>query len=172
MNGKYKKECYIEICREQSEAIGRMIKGLEIIKGMIPENGKRFCSKQVELINKSLGEVGVICGISKSCYDNTISYLVVRQKKYSDRPCSRLEVGRSRDIFKSGVMGNRESLIEGIDLIIERIEKAKTRYESAPKKIGDFIGMYHKLYDTWKEVAAFDMPEISIDVISSEPPIF
>lgn len=172
MSAYFTKESYIGLCREQSEAIGRMIQGLGIIKDIIPENGKRFDARRTNAINERLSEIGILCCISKETYDNSISYLNVRQVKYSGRAYNRIKVGRSEDIFKGGIMGDRESLINSLDEWVEKLKQVKEEYDAAPSKVGDFIGMYRKLYDLWKEVRRFKMPDIFIDGISSEPPIY
>lgn len=167
----FKKDEYIERCNKQVKNIGQIIDALGYIKCNLPENGKPFGTRQTKVLNNFLETFDCTCGIYKDCFK--ITYLVVQLKEYSSMPCNNAEIGHKKEseFFKNGVINNRDSVIKEIDEKITQYAKVRERYKSAPSKIDDFISSYQKLYDMWKNVRDFDMPEIYIDSISQYPPI-
>lgn len=169
----FKKDEYIERCNKQVKNIGQVIEALKYIRVSLPDNGKQFNAKQIKTLNEELGKFGCICDLRKDWYNKENTYLLVQRIDRSAMPCNSAEIGHRKELeyFKNGIMIDRDSVIKEIDEKINAYTKAMERYQSAPSKIADFIGSYQHLYDVWKSVRDFDMPEIDIDSISQYPPI-
>ena len=168
----YKQE-YIDRCNKQVKNIGQVIDALEYIKANLPDNGKQFNARQIKTLNEQLSRFGCICDLRKDWYNTDNTYLYIQMTDYSAMPCNNAEIGNRKEseYFKNGKIIDKESIIKEIDEKISLYKETMERYKTAPSKIADFVGSYRHLYDVWKSVKDFNLPEIYIDLISQYPPI-
>ena len=173
MDTFFNKQDYIDRCSQQVKNIGCVIDSLEYVKNNLPESGKQFNVRQIKALNEHLYMFNCVCSLRKDWYNTDNTYLCVQIIGYSPKPCNNAEIGHRKEseYFKNGKITDKGSVVKEINDKITQYKKAKERYETAPSKIDDFIGSYQHLYDVWKSVRNFDLPEIFIDSISQYPPI-
>lgn len=169
----FKKDEYIERCNKQVKNIGQVIDALKYIRTNLPDNGKQFNARQITALNEQLGRFDCICDLRKDWYNKDNTYLLIQLSDRSQMPCNYVEIGHRKEseYFKNGKLIDRDAVVREINEKIDLYTETRERYKSAPSKIADFIGAYQKLYDMWKEVRDFKLPEICIDTISQYPPI-
>lgn len=172
-NTFFNKQDYINRCSQQTKNIGCVINALNYIKNNLPENGKQFNARQIKALNEELAKFGCICDFRKDWYNTDNTYLNVQLSEYSAMPCNSAEIGHRKELnyFANGKILDRNAVVREIDEKISLYKETMERYKTAPSKIADFVGSYRHLYDVWKSVKDFNLPEIYIDSISQYPPI-
>lgn len=169
----FKKSEYIERCNKQVKNIGQVIEALKYIRTILPDSGRQFNAKQIKALNNEIAKLGCICDLRKDWHNTDNTYLCIQMLDRSAMPCNSAEIGHRKEAeyFKNGKILDRNAVAMEINEKINLYTEAREKYKSAPSKIADFIGTYQKLYDMWKEVRDFNLPEVYIDSISQNPPI-
>lgn len=173
MGSYYNKKDYLDLCKNQVNGIGQVIKSLEYIKDSLPESESQFNARQIDRLNKGLVQFGCICDLRKDWCNKDNAFLLIQTIDRSTSPYNSAEIGHGYEKrwFGHGKIHDTELIREEICNKIAKYRLCQSRYAEASSKIDKFLESYERLVEAWDEVVAYKLPDIHIDSVNRNPPI-
>lgn len=134
---------------ETMKAANEMTCALDLVKGLLPENGKRCDARFVVKVNATLRDNGYYAKF----WRNTLSVYKSAGLDFfaqfgADVPCASFKIASFDEAVKSGIMRNVDYIREDIEALKERCRTTANKAAATTAEgIDAFCQRYNEIYD-------------------------